>query len=161
MPSSSCLCKIHNEMFNVSDIISTKMCSAAKKSLRISPPSVYHGLDRWKRLVRRGGKGGLIVERRTRLCSRHFDKQSIGEGDPKYFAWNNWGNPIKSRSLPVLRHIQKENEVVGCVHTLSSDQTVPGVGREVTVDTCLPKREIGSMYRPYILKGYLYNLELL
>ena len=31
MPSSSCLCKIHNEMFNVSDIISTKMCSSAKK----------------------------------------------------------------------------------------------------------------------------------
>ena len=28
----------------------------------------------------------------------------------------------------------------------SSDQTVPGVGTEVTVDTCLPKREIGSMY---------------
>ena len=26
MPSSSCLCKIHNEMFNVSDIISTKFC---------------------------------------------------------------------------------------------------------------------------------------
>ena len=31
MPSSSCLCKIHNKMFNVSDIISTKMCSSAKK----------------------------------------------------------------------------------------------------------------------------------
>ena len=39
MPSSSCLCKIHNEMFNVSDIISTKMCSSVKKVLRISPPS--------------------------------------------------------------------------------------------------------------------------
>ena len=31
MPSSSCLCQIPNEMFNVSDIISTKMCSSAKK----------------------------------------------------------------------------------------------------------------------------------
>ena len=28
----------------------------------------------------------------------------------------------------------------------SSDQTVPGVGTEVTVDNCLPKREIGGMY---------------
>ena len=92
--------------------------------------------NRWKRLGRRGGKDGLIVGKITRLCSRHFDKQSIGEGDPKYFAWNNWGDPVKCRSRPVLRLIQKENEVVGCVHTLSSDQTVPGIGTEVTVDTC-------------------------
>ena len=104
---------------------------------------------RWKRLIRRGGKGGLIVERRTRLCSRHFDAHAVGEGDPKYFAWNNWGNPrTTSRALPVLRVIEKENVFV-CVTvtpSTSSDQTVPGVGTEVTVDTCLPKREIGSMY---------------
>ena len=49
---------------------------------------------RWKRLIRRGGKGGLIVERRTRLCSRHFDAHAVGEGDPKYFAWNNGSGEI-------------------------------------------------------------------
>ena len=92
----------------------------------------------------KGGKDGLIVERVTRLCSRHFDTHSIGEGDPKYFAWNNWGIPITSRTLPVLRLMQKENEVFGCVKTLSFNQTVPGVGTEVTVDTCLAK--MGSMY---------------
>ena len=32
----------------------------------------------------------------------------------KYFAWNNWGNPITtSRALPVLRVIEKENVFVG------------------------------------------------
>ena len=53
-------------------------------------------------------------------------------------------------AVPVLRVIEKENVFV-CVTvsvtpTTSSDQTVPGVGTEVTVDTCLPKREIVSMY---------------
>ena len=138
-------------------------CSSnSMKSLRKYPwmrdvswvkwPKLLAVSHRWKRLIRRGGKGGLIVERRTRLCSRHFDAHAVGEGDPKYFAWNNWGNPITtSRALPVLRVIEKENVVV-CVTvtpSTSSDQTVPGVGTEVTVDTCLPKREIGSMYTHY------------
>ena len=95
------------------------------------------------------GEDGLIVERRTRLCSRHFDTHSIGEGDPKYFAWNNWGNPITSRTLPVLRLIQKENEVFGCVNTLSSDQTVPGVG------TGDGGHLAGQKRNWIILKGYL------
>ncbi|XP_041470291.1 uncharacterized protein LOC121419888 [Lytechinus variegatus] len=59
---------------------------------------------RWKRLIRRDGpcKYGakivknLVMSRRVRLCSRHFDEIDIdmsgnSSADPKYFAWNNWG----------------------------------------------------------------------
>nr|XP_054760318.1 uncharacterized protein LOC129266488 [Lytechinus pictus] len=59
---------------------------------------------RWKRLIRRDGpcKYGakivknLVMSRRVRLCSRHFDeidvdKSGYSSADPKYFAWNNWG----------------------------------------------------------------------
>ena len=61
MPSSSCLCKIHNEMFNVSDIISTKMCSSAKKVLRISPPSGKDGLARTVKVFMNGARTSLLL----------------------------------------------------------------------------------------------------
>ena len=69
-------------------------------------------LARWKRLLRRGGKSKenvvdkFIVDRYTRLCSRHFDCSDIVDGtakcDPKYFTWNNWGKPTKTRSVFIL-----------------------------------------------------------
>ena len=38
-----------------------------------------------------------IITRRSRLFSRHFEKEQIidgiATGDPTKFAWNNWGRP--------------------------------------------------------------------
>ena len=76
MPSSSCLCKIHNEMFNVSDIISTKMCSAAKKvceyeliqnraSKSIFPGKSYND-------IRNDTGFRTLKERRDVLCMKYF-----------------------------------------------------------------------------------------
>ncbi|XP_070538225.1 uncharacterized protein [Ptychodera flava] len=77
-------------------------------------------LARWKRLIRREGrsiKGSendcdfardvLKLSKRSRLCSLHFDEDQIDDGgfakgDPKYFAWNNWGKPLQTRSTSTL-----------------------------------------------------------
>ena len=91
-----CCCWV---FFKLSEVIAWNGCGTCPGhglgEVTALPLAVSH---RWKRLIRRGGKGGLIVERRTRLCSRHFDAHAVGEGDPKYFAWNNWGNPITTSS---------------------------------------------------------------
>ena len=48
----------------------------------------------WLRLIRRKDKVNLT--KKSRLCSRHFDKEQIdpdgyAKGYPKYFFWNNFG----------------------------------------------------------------------
>ena len=64
-------------------------------------------VNRWIRLIRRGGKSEGVIDtlkitRRSRLCSRHFDQEQLSPdghaiSDPKYFEWNNWGQPVRPK----------------------------------------------------------------
>ncbi len=70
-------------------------------------PSDKATSSRWKRLIRRDDE--YEITHRTRLCSRHFDRDCVNKytgvasEDPKYFAWNNWGQSVKPRKTPAVR----------------------------------------------------------
>ena len=100
---------------------------------------------RWKRLIRRGGKvkDGYVVDelnvtRRSRLCSRHFDPGDINmwgntAADPKYFKWNNWGNPVEptcrsTGTLSKLAPVQQPEPAGNTVDISVKTTVVPEIG---------------------------------
>ncbi len=128
---------------------------------------------RWKRLIRREGKTKesnivdmLKINRRSRLCSRHFDEHDIdmwgnATRDPHYFAWNNWGRPAKPRSRTALKKLDTARgysnftdisaQVVSEEMITSSVPTVPDVGQEIEISdehslNMQPQLKIGRMF---------------
>lgn len=87
-------------------------------------PKEQHRINRWISLTRRADK--FPINKNTRICSRHFDKEEISENgfcssDPKYFAWNNWGRPTKPRT-PARRSLNFRNvQTVNCDNSDSDD----------------------------------------
>lgn len=124
-------------------------------------PKNCAAIKRWKRLVRREGKtsdGSVIdqlnITRRSRLCSRHFDPEDIdmwgnARSDPKYFKWNNWGNPINPRNTETLVKLAAARqpslaEATSCTENINmqgsnwatnvdDDDLVPEIGTEVDI----------------------------
>ena len=143
-------------------------CSSnSMKSLRKYPwmrdvswvkwPKLLAVSHRWKRLIRRGGKGGLIVERRTRLCSRHFDAHAVGEGDPKYFAWNNWGNPITTSIACASCHRERECCCLCYCYTIDIVRPDCSWSRYRGDRGHLSTQKRNWKYVYTLLKGYLYR----
>ncbi len=77
-------------------------------------------VERWKKLLRlgRGDNCKANINKRSRLCSRHFDKDQlnvwgVASGFPKYFAWNNWGQSKSTAMMKIpvpksYRYVSKE-----------------------------------------------------
>ncbi len=110
--------------------------------------------NRWKKLIRRGGKGKENVvdlfelHRNSRVCSRHFDHVDIENGvakrDPHYFAWNNWGQPAKPRTSLATQKLDDARQISGAavslplevpVYNLVSDIAVPEISQQEEVAT--------------------------
>ena len=127
-------------------------------------------LSRWLRLIRRGGKSNkenivddFKLHRNARLCSRHFDRCDILDGshptgDPKYFAWNNWGKPINPRSTSAMDKLNAGRQAPVTVpnqplpsYSVQTDMVVPEVSNvEEVISHKKAEKELVGGKDPYI-----------
>ncbi len=132
-------------------------------------------LKRWTKLIRRGGKpnkeniiDNVTFNRGSRICSRHFDAADIDDGhansDPKHFAWNNWGKPMKPRSTSAM---DKRENVFQLpvnptpqplpVYDVVTDVVVPEIAVEVSSGINVDKELVGGKAYKYFINS-LFNL---